>query len=319
MRSGFTIIELMIALMISSLVGISLYQMFFQTSRTVREIVQVIHADEPIYPIYNQLQNDITGMFAPRATVNFYIKTLADATDKDAKSQEKKEQPKLNDNKDEAKKNDNIIKDVFFVETKESGYLFLSFITTGGVSQLEANGSLVPNSFVRRVAYVIQDDPSRPGTMKLSYKFNNESPAIDFIKRADFYPSYKILDGIKDFVIEFTIFEPQTSENKDKPKSTERVILKEWNEEEIFEKYKALIPAYITIKGSYTDAAGKVTHPFEFDFKVYAYSNYELPPKPPAKPVAPEKAPVSPDNVMDKISQFFDNQFGNKNGSPPKK
>jgi len=324
MKHGFTIIELMIALMISSLVGISLYKMFFQTSRAVKEIIQVIHADEPIYPIYNQLQNDITGMFAPRATVNFYLKSLPDPNEKKGNPEEQKEATKPVEKSDEEKKKEeNIIKNVFFIETKETGYLFLSFITTGGISQLESNGSLTPSSYVRRVAYVIQEDPSRAGTLKLLYKFSNEGLSMDFIKKPDYYPSYKILEGIKDFTIEFTIFEPQSSDNKDKAKGSSKVVLKEWKEEEIFQKYKALIPAYITIKGNYLDEAGKVLHPFGFDFKVYGYSNYELPPKPKGKPPvaqekAPANAPATSENAMDKISKFFEGTFANKNNPSPK-
>jgi len=322
MKHGFTIIELMIALLISSLVGMSLYKMFFQTSRAVKEMVQIIHADEPIYPIYSQLQNDITGMFAPRATVNFYLKSLPDPDTKKNNSEEKKEPPKPAEKSDqEKKKEENIIKNIFFIETKETGYLFLSFITTGGISQLESNGSLSPSAFVRRVAYVIQADPARAGTMKLLYKYSNNDLAIDAIKKPGYYPSYTILDGIKDFAIEFTIFEPQSSENKDQAKGSAKVVLKEWKEDEIFKKYKALIPAYITIKGNYVDDAGKVLHPFEFDFRVYSYSNYELPPKPKGKapaPVSPPKAPANSENAMDKISKFFEGTFANKNNPPPK-
>ncbi len=323
MKRGFTIIELMISLVISSLVGISLYRMFFQTSKIVKDIVQVIYADEPIYPIYNQMQNDITGMFAPRATVNFYLKTLAESGEKKENPEEKKEPPKSLEDTDAEKKKPEVIKNVFFIETKETGYLFLSFITTGGISELEANGSLSPSPFVRRVAYVIQEDPSRPGTMKLLYKFSNESLSMDLIKKPDYYPSYKILDGIKEFTIEFTIFEPRSAD--DKSKGTSKIVLKEWKEEEIFEKYKALIPAYITIKGNYIDEAGKIPHPFEFDFKVYGYSNYELPPKPMGKPqpvpkpsADSDKAPA-PENAMNKISKFFEGAFGTKDNNLPAK
>lgn len=325
MKSGFTIIELMIALLISSLVAISLYQLYFKTSRIVKEIIQVINMDEPIYPIYNRLQNDITGMFAPRATINSYLKKLAEKKDKEEKkedkpsikSEQKVEQSKPEEKQDEEKKHDNTVKNVFYIETKEKGYLFLSFITTGGISHLEANGSTAPQSFMRRVAYVIEDNPSRPGTLTLSYRFSNDNLELDFIKKPAFYPSYKILSGIKDFAIEFTIFE--LSDKNEKDKKSSKIVLKEWKEDEIFEKYKALMPAYITIKGSYTDEVGKVIHPFEFDFKVYSYSNYELPVKPVMKQPAPEKAKSDkPENAMNKISKFFDETFNNKNGNSTK-
>jgi len=310
MRSGFTIIEVMITLLISSIVAMSLYQMFFKTSKIVKEIVQIINIDEPIYPIYNQLQNDITGMFAPHATVNFYLKTL-DKKDKDKKPEAKNEQPKSPE-KEEEKKQENIVKNVFYVEVKEKGYLFLSFITTGGIAYLEANGSIAPHSFMRRVAYVVEEDSMRPGTLTLSYRFNNEALGLDLIKKPGFYPSYKVLSGIKNFSIEFIIFE--LSDKKDASKKGSKIVLKEWKEDEIFEKYKALMPAYITLKGEYTDEVGKVVHPFEFNFKVYGYSNYELPVKPAEKKVEPKKenGGEKKENTMAQITKFFDETMGKK-------
>lgn len=297
---GFTLIEIVIVLMIISLISFSLYQMLNQASKTVARSNQIIDTDLPIIPLYNQLELDITGMFAPQATAIAYLEKLK--PEKKGSSDDKKEKSssddkgdkedkgsldnKLEENKENKKEH---IKDIFYVKANESGNITLSFITTTGIKRLDTDGSLKPSSFIYRVAYILQKDPQKPDTFEIIYKCDSESKLLDVknILDSKFEPTYRVMSGIKDLKIKFTLYEFKEVEKKDtdnKVNKTEQpekkeptnITLSEWQEEENFKKYKALIPAYISFEGTFLEANNRknIEHKFNFEFKVPAYIAY---------------------------------------------
>jgi prepilin-type N-terminal cleavage/methylation domain-containing protein len=283
MKRGFSLIELVVALLISSLLTLSLFQLLQQTRKAVRRITNVIAIDEPFIALYNQLEKDITGMFAPNSSVEAYReKDKKEKAEKDEKKAEKKEEK--SQEKPEPKKELKPIKDVFVLDAKKE-QIFWSFITTGGLQVLDSEGTIVPQPALKRVVYMLEKDPQRPDVYRFMYRFSALNLDLNAFKGADFTPSYELISGIKRLEIELTLFEiPEKTEaappgKKEQPAPEKKqplkpATVKEWQEEEIWKKYKTLIPAYVKIKGDIADATG-VEYPFEFMFKVYAYRPYK--------------------------------------------
>ncbi|MDR3646952.1 MAG: prepilin-type N-terminal cleavage/methylation domain-containing protein [Candidatus Babeliales bacterium] len=63
--NGFTIIELIIGIAISSIISIILFQSFSQTSKTIKTIDTMIFMDRRVSVLQNQLDKDITAIFMP--------------------------------------------------------------------------------------------------------------------------------------------------------------------------------------------------------------------------------------------------------------
>ena len=264
MKQGFSLIELVIALFMAALISLSLFQLLSTTRRSVRRITSVIEHDIPFIAFYNQLEKDVMSMFAPRSSVAAYA------------AQEKgKEQPKAE-------------KNIFAIEGKADSF-FWSFITTGAFKVLDKDGSIVAAPSVRRVAYMMEKDPNRPELKRLIYRLSDNDISLESIKSPKFSRSYELIAGIKSFEIECTLIEiveqkgepgkkPDAQASQNKPgadkKAPSTTIIKEWNEDEIWKKYKSLIPAFVRIRGIVADITG-IEYPFEFFFKVLAYNPYK--------------------------------------------
>ena len=253
MKRGFSLLELVIALSMAALISLSLFQLLTTTRKSVRRINNVIEVDVPFMAFYNQIEKDVLGMFAPRSAIQWYAK------------------------KEKTEKGDQSLLPAFALDGKQDS-LYLSFITTGGLSVLEKDGSLIPTPAMKRVAYLLERDPARPGVMRLMYRFSGTQLSAQALKQAQFSPSYELITGIKNFEIECTLIEMVEKKKADtKSKETAKktsTVLKDWNEEEIWKKYKSLIPAYIRLKGTILDLAG-LEYPFDMLIRIPSYRPFQ--------------------------------------------
>lgn len=170
-----------------------------------------------------------------------------------------------------------------FMEHKGND-LWISFLTTGAITVIDREGKEVTQPYVRRVAYILERDPQNPAVLHIMYRYSADATDLKSIRAPKFPHSYELATGIKSFSLDFTVFEKVEPKGEKKGEEKEQKpqpsSLKEWKEPEIWDKYKSLVPAYVTIRGIQTDPTGKTDSPFEFMFKVYAYDQYK--PKPPA-------------------------------------
>lgn len=296
MKSGFTIIELIVAVLIASLMAMSLFQLLTQTRRSVRRMSAVMEVDPQIIAFYNQLTKDVMGMFAPQSSIRAY----QEKDEKEKKEKEAAEQkPQLksgnNQQKQEAppaqeqKVKRRSIEQVFYLDAQKDRF-FWSFITSGGIHELESDGTFKPVSTMKRVAYLLEKDPQRPTVYRLMYRFNTDTAELAPIRAADFYPSYELISGITHLEMELTVFEVEKEEQKEgegaakkmqkneeaKPSKEKRekkrqsASLKEWNEAIVWQTYRTLIPAYLRLSGAVADRTGR-EYPFEFMIPVVSY------------------------------------------------
>ncbi len=277
MKPGFSLLEVVIALFMAALIGLSLFQLLNVTRKSVGRITNIIELDVPFLAFYNQLEKDILGMFTPRSSLGMYVQKMQEKEKKSGEKSEKKE---------EKKQASQGISPVFSMEAKKDSF-FLSFITTGAVTILDRDGSLLPMPSTRRVAYMLVPDPQRPGSLRLMYRFSLKELSAQALKKQDFSPSYELISGIRQLEIECTLIEyVQKEESQEKapkgkeqtksepaPKKESTTVIKEWNEEDIWSKYKSLIPAYVRLKGVVVDRVG-TEYPFDFMFKVMSYNPY---------------------------------------------
>lgn len=274
---GFTVIEVVIAIFLASLVSMSLYQLLKTTGIGVKDMRATIDVDAPLSAFYNQVEKDVTGMFAPFSSVQKFAK-------KDFEAKKNKEFPFKKDGKEKKKapkelKLDNEPIEQVFVLDAGGERFYWSFITTGGIQLLEVDGSRAPLPFVRRVAYVLEPDPQRPGQQRLMYRMSGTNLDNSHIQSSSFSPSYELIGGITSLAIELTLLavEQETDskgEQKETVSETSRtVMLKHWHVDEIWDTYKTLIPAYVKLSGMRKDSLGG-EYPFEIVCRVYAYSPY---------------------------------------------
>ncbi len=285
MRKGFTVIEVVLALFFASLISLSLFQLLNQVRRGVKRIVNVIEVDAPLMSFYNQVEKDVTGMFAPFSSIEVYSQK-----DKAASKEQDRKKVPFAPQKDEAGRTSKPIENVFELDVATQTF-FWSFITTGGIQVLDASGNVTPVPFVRRVAYVLEQDPDRQGQFRLLYRFSGTQLELSAFKDSNFKPTYELISGIKSFNIELSLLEVAEKEAKksepskgkeqedDGKKAGQTVVashtitVKEWRRDEIWSKYKTLIPAYVKVSGVRADLTG-IEYPFVIVNKVYAYSPY---------------------------------------------
>jgi len=284
MKKGFTLIEVVIAIMLASLISLSLFRLLNQTRRAVTRITNVIDVDMPLIGFASQLEKDVTGMFAPQSSIEAFAKKDKEKT----REEEKKKVPFYADKEKEPEPlPSKPIEHVFELDAKK-GTFFWSFITTGGIQVLDSEGNITPVPFVRRVAYLLEKDPQRPDLYRMMYRFSGTDLELASFKSAKFKPSYELMGSIKQLSIELTVKEVVQKEPQEEPKKDQKkpekpvekpliplrsIALKEWKPDEIWDKYKTLIPAYVKLSGIRLDATG-AEYPFEMVHKVYAYSPY---------------------------------------------
>ncbi len=285
MRKGFSLIEVVLAIFLASLISISLFQMLNQATRAVKRITNIIRVDMPLIGFYNQVEKDVTGMFAPFSSIEVFAQKDKAA----AQEKEREKFPMQRKKTEEEPVVSKPIEHVFELNAKQDNF-FWSFITTGGIQVLDADGNITPVPFVRRVAYLLERDPERPDRYRLMYRFSGTDLELGPFKAASFAPSYELMSGIKQLSIELSVLEVVEKEpekkaadkkgKKEPEKAAKKAVvpsrtitIKDWNAEEMWNKYKTLIPSYVKLSGIRVDPIG-VEYPFEIVCKVYAYNPY---------------------------------------------
>ncbi|MBA3954418.1 prepilin-type N-terminal cleavage/methylation domain-containing protein [Candidatus Dependentiae bacterium] len=288
MKQGFTLIELLIAVSISSMLSLSLYKLIQQTRFVVSDITTVIATDVPLSALYGQLEKDITGILYP-FSVQKELEQQAQQPEKPAGyAVEQKSPEKPEEKKQEEKK----LQDIFYINQTDNG-LFWSFLTTGGLQAITSKGELQARPLIKRVAYRLEKDPSDLGTFSLYYSSSVDKLDLDTLKNRPLKQYYELIGSLRQLKIQTTVFdvpeapEAQTNQADSKPEAQPKTPqkLENWNEKEIKEKYRTVIPAFVSLTGSVVVAQTTREVPFDFAFKVPAYRIPE--PKKQVKPVAP--------------------------------
>ncbi len=260
---GFSLIEIIVALLIGSMLIVSLYQVLMQTYKAVGIMNRVIDVDMPLVPMYNQLERDLLGMVVPPMA-------------QESKNEKQTDKP-------EGKKTFSA-----FNSSGRNKSLALSFITTGGFKSVDSTGSILPAPYVKRVFYSIEPDKDQPDLFVLWY---GQSENLDIQAKPS--QKYELAWQIKELQVITRVYEPPAADEKQPSGPGKLITLDEFNAQEVLEKYKTSIPAFVEIKGILANAQGTHSQQFTALFALAQYPEYKLPAKPSpatAKNLAYQKA-----------------------------
>lgn len=183
MKSGFTLIEVLIAIAISAAISASLFFVFSQTQKNISKIENLISNDIPILIFQDRLEKDITGAFVPEYWPD---------KNKDSNKKEKKEE-------NESEK-------IFFSENESDILKSFTFITS---NPFQPYSGLKPRA--ARVFYHIEKDYSG----EYYNIFRQELADLDYSKyEKEKITKFLILKRVKDIKIKYFYFEAE-KENKD--------------------------------------------------------------------------------------------------------
>lgn len=212
-KPGFSIIELVIGLMISSILLTASLTIYNQISKSCNKIQAITTEDLAMIILQKRMSDDLLGLsalwFKPED-----IKNTAQAKNSEQKS------PSIKEN------------NYFYAQTNDEQLDFMTFIST---NTLQAYPT--PENYIARIVYLLKKDPAKEGFFLLQRKeesqISNEFD-IEKIKEGKFYT---IVSNIKKCKLEYGFIE--NNDNK-KEKSSEKELkmkwVQQWSQEQEKEK-----------------------------------------------------------------------------------
>lgn len=291
-QRAFTLIEVVVAMVIASMLGIILFQVLNQVSGSVRTVEGMTSSVFNVVGFYDRFERDVCCAFIPEMgdpervmqAIQKQVKKL------DALAQQKGGGQKLPDPAGKPPPPVTLknvqVKKVFICENKGDNMALFSFITC---NPLQVYGQSKPR--IARIIYTLVDDPRTPGTKKL---LRQESPQLGF-DGAQQARTYVLLRNIKSLRLEFLapapqVIEEESAEKKTKPAQTK--IDKKQKKDQKMQAYASWplardkgkdgqrtekirnLPHAVKVYLQYRDPFGGVIKPYEFLFTVY---NYQAP------------------------------------------
>lgn len=256
---GMSIIEISIALTISSFLMLALYQSFNTAEKNSQSISATMNAENAFAIAYNQLDKDFSALFIPERVFNELQK-------KEPKEEEK--------NKKEP------FKDIFTPILKEKDLESITFLSTHSLPLFNSK-----SPYAVRIAYkLIKQDNNEWYAL-----VRQESTKLDLLPeqfKEKNIPAYQLIQNIKSLSITFTVIEKekkessskdsdstQTSMNKTAAEPKKYVVLTTWPQSKDVKKPDYLIPAFITLKGIFVDEITRHEYDFEWIFPVPVYDD----------------------------------------------
>lgn len=243
MRSGFTLIELVVGLLISSIILLALYSSFYVTGKVIKASDDIINIDVHLAIVAHQLENDISGIFVPLQLSSTTTTTIATSPQQPAAPTKTPEQEKESPQKE--------IKDIFISSNKDTSLQLLSFITNNPLQMYHKEG---PTSRMVRVVYKLV-----PNEDKTSFALTRqEATNLDLkdfeIKGKQGIRAYELTQNIKSLQVEYRY--PETTKQEEKKESNEPnpkdtkpeqqpiafKAVKEWGKENVPAKEKESLP-----------------------------------------------------------------------------
>lgn len=304
MKSGFALIQVLIAVALSALISISLINLLPQAGRFVAIITEHSTRSHVTAVLTNQLEKDITSVFIP-------VQRSSEKEEKEKKSKDNKQQglPKA-----------------FYGTNSDNNCAMLSFITTNQIASYQTN-----NPRITRVTYTLTKNSTVVPSFTL---FRNESTDITkdpTEQQETTSTSYALVDTIKSFTVDYFVeeieqkqpAEQQPSSKTDKKTSYKK--LTEWDIDQLPEQergFKRAAPNFVdismvfwnsTFNNEYT-LKKRIDIPSDLTFP--PVPQIKEPPKPAAKPTpqsapqkkaAPTKAMQKADETLGSLVKLLDN------------
>lgn len=275
MKSGLTLIELVISLAFSLIIMMLVFNSFFQIASISRYAENRIENDVRISIMSNQLEKDLAGVFVP---VQAIMEPMVQPGNTQA--------PQAGGTK--------LLQKVFYGANKGENLSVLSFITNNPLRMYQKTGAEKPR--IVRVAYRLVEDKNHKGSFAL---IRQEGTALEFdaydTKAAKPIVGYQLADGIKKMAVTYKI-PAQKNQSASKDSAVDFETLKEWRPEK--KEKPPLIPQFVSITLTLWDMNYQKEHSYTIDCIVQAFdTNKSLSFKQTAttgQPGKPSEAPKGP-------------------------
>lgn len=283
LRKGFTILEVVFGLLISSMIALILFQSLTQTNGILARVTALTSLERRVMLLQQQFESDFSGIFAPQ------LAERDDEQEGEKESVSKKEEKKKKDGELQEEQSTGFR--TFTFESDERGLVkILSFVTTNPLSVYQQSS---PRAV--RVAYRVVSDPENEGKLLLIRQESAEELSLKKFEQAtnkatiktDQTPirSYEIARDIENIKFDFFVEKRQKPEPEKKHSESESLAdkkdekqeeekprayftLDEWKRlsEDEKKKYETPeLPAYCTLKLFLNDDRKKI-HSFDFLF-----------------------------------------------------
>lgn len=256
MRTGFTLIEILIAVVIASLISLTLFQFFYQSQLSVRRVESLLMYTENIPLVYHQLEKDISCAFVPQQALAVADQTsTSTAAPVPTTSQQGKQQPPP---KEEDKKK---LEDVFVAKQEKEITSFMTFIATNPLLGYEEQAPRVI-----RIVYRLEEIPGERRQYKL---LRQEVADLSFEHlEKEKKESIMLMDTITAWKCSF-IVEKKSDAEKDEKSKKEYETFATWDTK-LSKKLKRVVPDFIEIKGAYWDTQRSREQTFTFTYRIQA-------------------------------------------------
>lgn len=289
---GFSLVELLVATMIASILGTLLFTAFYQINKFVPAIDNRTTIIEKAALVNAQLEKDFAGIIVPnefydRQTKSKEKSTTGKKDDIAKKDDEAKKKEAADQNEDKDQKKKKPLEKIFYSVTKNGMLDTLSFITTSSLQVYwgPKSGSAKPR--IVRVLYTLKEDAATKDGKKTYSLIRKESPKLEY-EEVDKSLEYVLADGIRSLKMDYTavLIEPEKKQPaqaqaqeqvvvKEKPQ-LEIKQLEEWKEKpessedskDENKKKMPLTPQVISMDISFWDVTRKRSFPFVFTYKI---------------------------------------------------
>ena len=289
MKSGFTLIELSIGLLLSSIIGTALYSGFFVTNRVVESADNFISLDFRSALIENQLDKDLAGIFVPEESDVVTTSTnKKDSQEKNKTTESKKEVKPVEE------KPVKPIDKIFYSMNGSGGSLnVLTFITNNPIKVYEKAANVKPKSRMVRIAYRLIPQEDNPKAFSL---VRQESSEFDFnafdLKSSKPIRGYELARDIKNITVEYNFpvqksppptakQEKPLADKQEKPKPEYKMV-KTWGLEPNTEQPK--IPQFIKFICEFWDNKEQREQVITFNYEIQTFIANTMPKKPKKSP-----------------------------------
>jgi prepilin-type N-terminal cleavage/methylation domain-containing protein len=273
-QPGVSLIELLIAMFIGSMLSVVLFSILNQASKSLVLVERIATTDLHIMTFYDRFERDVTGAFIPAiGDPDLADKAFAQLL-KQAQSQEQGAAPGAQAEPKGAKTGslqDIQVKKVFVYEEKENNLALFSFITDNPVA-----GYHQSKPRIARVTYTLK--PERGA--KTYTLWRKESLKLG-MKKDEHAREYKLLNHIESLRLELLApapveekAAPQKSDVDEKTKAAPLKIYKSWpiNESDKDSKKTSKdLPQFVKVYVRYVDALEHRATDYEFLFPISCF------------------------------------------------
>lgn len=259
-RHGFTLIELMVAMFMASVVSIALFTAFSQSLSIQKTVDDFLYLSGHEYMIHKQLSDDLMGAFIPLQGAPQQPQVTKNPAPKSGAAQQQNAQ--TNPAAQEPEKKIKPLEKVFFATDKSGLFDNLTFITRNPLAIYWSDYSGHAKAKRARVIYQLEAEADHENSYRLTRQEGSELVAKKYEAKETNGRKYTVATGIKSMQLTYTysVAEEKPLQKNQPPgqkldpqKTTPAKIsfktLKSWNsdDEKQRKETKALLPDFVQI------------------------------------------------------------------------